>query len=655
MKTLLTLLFLPLLLAAQGINMTNIHGATNVSPWLDGVLGLSDTNHTRMLSAPQLSVLAVGKNYRTASQFGALGGTNHDEVALQNGINWSATNGGVIVFDKNVTVGTNNVGTINAVSGTYQYFDLATPSGTTILVLPGVTITRDTNNLALFGNTTPQSIPYYTVPPESNITVLGGIWNCNGLSNTIYEFDATNNFGAVGFYFMGVSNLVTRGVTIQNSAYFAFLLANAVDCRLNDYTAEQHYVADWSTYHETGGNDGLHLWDPIENLQVNNMNTWNLNDNPIGICPSERIQNTNLVSGFTIKPWGLTRLNGPGNYKGMQHVRVNGLHIHNSLQSIGFYGYPEFGNTALVDFVIDGMDGFVYSGGVLGGGSPGITGIAPGGGCYYHSLTIKNYAVTGGGASIHLCDDVAQAGNILLDNIQYHQVPYDLLPSKFLEVCSSNVVINGLSITATNEYAYAITSRWTNVVGGAVRTTANLTVNGAVMNGIDYLIGDSAGIANLSVNGLTGAKLMTNSTATTVSATGTTETDLAGIVNVTLDNTAVNGIHTHNADVDYVQPNPWLTYNADLTGNASGVKEGYGGNPDWNWVFYSNHRLGFSSAGFTVTPPVAVELDGVLTANNGLQVGTNVGISQTNVFEATGTNWTIKVVGGLVTGISHTP
>ena len=538
MKNLLAILLLPIVLSAQGINMTNYHHAANISAVRDFVVGLSDTNQTRLLSASQLAALAVGQNYRTASQFGALGGTNHDEVAIQAGINWSATNKGVFAIDLRCVVGTNNIGQVNPVSGTTQYYGLNMPSGSTLLLLSPIEIPTNYNITAV-GNTTPRIAPFYTINPETNITLIGteqGYIECNGggTNKGPYEFFNTNNIGTFGVCFLGCSNLTVSDVILKNPPYMGFLVGNCVKTRMRNLRDEQDNFYDWSTYVEHFGHDGLHMWEPLQDFDCDGIETVNLDDNPVAFCAGEAAANYSIVNARPIKPWGWERLSSyAGNDIGMKNVHVRHVRIHHSLQNCGVWGYPTDGNSSLSDVSLEDVRGDVYTGSVMGGGTGGSAGFT--GGCRFDYFRISDYHVTGGGAGIALMDDPANGGTIELDNIDFNLLPYDFLPSgnPFIRVCASNIVINGTTATTTNAYPYLISTRWTNSVSGSMFTAPNVSINNSHLNGFTYLIGDSPNMTSLTISGLNGALPLTNSTAATYSGDGFLRFSGTNVFNIT--------------------------------------------------------------------------------------------------------------------------
>lgn len=459
-----------------------------------------------------VTLIGQGGGIRFTSQMGALGGTNHDEVVLQDGLNWAATNHGILWIDQDALVGTNLVGFTNPVSGTIQYSALQIDSAATVIATGSSIRLADHVNVGLLQNRF-RSDP--SVEKEHDITIIGGTWDGNGDNQSFMDLGgdrnqrwSTNNMWTMAVGFGGVSNLVLQGLTCLDSKSMGLVLANAIDVRTEHLRIGARVRGSGGQNH-----DGFHLWSPVKNLFADDTETFNLDDNPVVLAAGE----IEYLSGWFTNAWGRERFSKNTSWYGFKNLVFHHTYL-DSLLGIGLWSYPAYATTTFADVSFIDTTGYVYSGGMMG---TGINLVGP--------LRIEGWSVDGGGSRICVFSDPNAGGTISISGATFDVAPYNPLADAALEplitAVANEVNISDVLVQSTNLAPYLIRSSFTNgfhegwiipkIKYPATNTTRRLTITGVTTTGIDYLVGNTPGLTNLTVSAINGPQLLTNSWAST--------------------------------------------------------------------------------------------------------------------------------------------
>jgi hypothetical protein len=192
------------------------------------------------------------------------GGGTDDTAAIQTAIDAAA--GGHFIQD--------GVSLISdaLVNGTTQTAAIMIPANTRITFLPGCGwYLANGSNCVVMSNASLTGTIGAT--PDQNILIEahGIAINSNNANQNFYERGVNTNSPLMGIWFGNVQNLTIRGLTIQDSKTYCFVISNtptAANIRLYDCRAY------WSNPNESVQEDSLHMYGPLDDLE-----TWNFRGN----------------------------------------------------------------------------------------------------------------------------------------------------------------------------------------------------------------------------------------------------------------------------------------------------------------------------------------------------------------------------------------
>jgi hypothetical protein len=265
------------------------------------------------------------------------------------------TTGDAIVAQGSTTYGTDYTAALQAIindnvgrriiwDGQYSHTGLFIPSNTYIEYLQGAgEILRPNSGVSLLRNSsfsfgiggteaaapgagTPAALGNYG---NTNITLIGGIHNCNGQNQT-----PASSIWQTGLQFFGVQYLTIKDMQIFDSFHYATQFANV------SFFYLQNCRIDQSNRSGTGSTDGLHIHGPAQYIY------WLDNT----VCTGSdgcAINADDQAEGFPTWPYG-----GP-----ITDMEVNGLHIYIN-GNFGQAGFRLQGNSSLMDRIkISGVRG----------------------------------------------------------------------------------------------------------------------------------------------------------------------------------------------------------------------------------------------------------------------------------------------------------
>jgi hypothetical protein len=241
--------------------------------------------------------------------------------------------GGKLVFDHYYLIDATNVGTTNTVDGNYQTNALQTHSNVTIDATNGGVFLAASSNVAMLGNAITGN-PAATL--QTNMAVIGGIWNANLANQSRYEQGSTSNGWVFGMFFGGFNGLNISNVTILNATTFCGVLSNGSNAVLTNDTCQ------WSTVNVIQNNDGWHFWGPLNNVVEKNFNDVNGDDDTLPINTDEGC----VDHAASLSSWQISRY--PWSGGAISNLTIDGV-VSNSTAGIRWWaGAPTSGCVATV-------------------------------------------------------------------------------------------------------------------------------------------------------------------------------------------------------------------------------------------------------------------------------------------------------------------
>jgi hypothetical protein len=207
--------------------------------------------------------------------------------------------GGTLIIDHYYLIDATNVGsgsTTNPVDGNIQTTALQTHSNVTIDATNGGVFLAAASNVTMLGNNITGN-PAATF--QSNMQVIGGIWNQNQANQSKYELGTSANAWAFGMWFGGFNGLTLNGVTVLNATTFCGTLSNGANAMIENTTCQ------WAT-NITDNHDGWHFWGTLDNITEKNFRDDGGDDDTIPINTSEGCSNHNGDTGqwhYERYPW----------------------------------------------------------------------------------------------------------------------------------------------------------------------------------------------------------------------------------------------------------------------------------------------------------------------------------------------------------------
>ena len=393
-----------------------------------------------------------------ATTFGAVlntningGGGTDDTIALQTGLNFIATSsptGGTLLIRNGVTgyalISGALVGTVNPASGHLQTTALQMTSNVTIDVRNSGVFLATSSNVVMLGNSI---IGDQTTPKETNMTVIGGIWNGDGINQSKGELGGNGsvNMYLFGFWFGGFTGSTTgNGVTLKNlevlnAKNFSIMLSNG------DHFTVATTSSVWDSHNSPTdyNHDGFHMWGPLDTGTLSYYTDNSGNDDSVAFNTDEGIQL------YIDRPtaFARSRFSHGVNVGALTNITVDHLTLSNPSTGIAFYGWDVPGGNKTVDHVkFDHVSGSVSANSTHNG--------------------VANEAL-------------ATMGTIEFDN--WGVTNYGGIGRPDAAINGTNMIFNSLDFSGSNSYLSATFSGLYPYVSGLVDTIFNNNASTSVV------------------------------------------------------------------------------------------------------------------------------------------------------------------------------
>jgi hypothetical protein len=209
--------------------------------------------------------------------------------------------GGTLIIDHYYLIDATNVGsgsTTNPVDGNIQTTALQTHSNVTIDATNGGVFLAAASDVTMLGNNITGN-PAATF--QTNMQVIGGIWNQNQANQSKYELGTSTNAWGFGMWFGGFNGLTLNGVTVLNATTFCGTLSNGANAVIENTTCQ------WASGTVTNNHDGWHFWGTLDRITETDFSDNGGNDDTIPINTSEGCANHNSGVGIVWQndryPW----------------------------------------------------------------------------------------------------------------------------------------------------------------------------------------------------------------------------------------------------------------------------------------------------------------------------------------------------------------
>jgi hypothetical protein len=295
---------------ADSIKLAGIAaGATVGADW--------NTNVSNKPTIPTLlSQLSGDATHRTVTDAekaawnsGTGGGGGSSSVSAQ--IYYTSLNGCVSDADLSMystNFGTDNTAALQAIldqasasnpiviywDGKYSVTGLDIKSHTTIITFPNCgAILRDSSNRPIITNYHWQNSAL--VRQDSDIHIIGGIWNANGnVAGTYHQtrHNTTRYWANTCFSFGGVVGLTVKDCSLLNSPTWTFWTFNSRTIRIDNVVCN-----NGSGTHDFG-DDGIHVNGNVSDIDINNTTLKNINDDGVAFNADEVINDYPAVLAY---------------------------------------------------------------------------------------------------------------------------------------------------------------------------------------------------------------------------------------------------------------------------------------------------------------------------------------------------------------------